>query len=1025
MIRGEYMTDLKLSIIVPNYNNEEYLPNAIDSLLRQTYSNIEIIIVNDGSTGNCDSIIAGYNDVRLKYIKHKKNQGLFQARLTGADAATGDYIGFLDADDYISIDLCREAMELCSNKKYDIIVENTILDYGEKKVLQNMRESYLELVDNKNLLDEYFRQEGLNFSWHTLSTKIYSMDLWKKARKHYDKIRTHLVMAEDFAFSTVLFYYAKTITKLQEGAIFYRQSSSAPTSSNNLTYKKVEKNINDLIISFNFVQSFLVEKQVYNKYKVNFFNWKHLYATQHRFIINNSTLCDNDKDKLNNLLNKFNDSHELIQDDSFFYIHQLEWDERLEKLKTAICSPNIKVISFDIFDTLILRPFYKPLDLFKLLDADYRNLNGNDCGIPFSKMRIIAESIARKRQYKKDNTTQEITLQQIYSVLIDLYNLDEKQANFMMKKEQEAEIKFCTRRSTAFNLYKMALSIGKKVICTSDMYLPENTILDILNANGYNEISKVYLSSTVKKTKSTGDLFKYVINDLNINENEMIHIGDNYFSDYEMPKGLGIISFHFTRPIDIMTNCSAAKIFTSSLPFWQDNRASLDFLGIRTFITVIANKYFDNPYREFDNESDFNADPYFIGYFALGMYQFGIARWIITNSVNKYDKIAFMARDGFLPMEAYKLLKPLYSNLPEEEYIFVSRKALIPVMICDESDFFKLADIINFSSQTPKKVIKYLNGVLNINVKKLELLCNENNIVFDETFTDLESFNEYIKLLVEHFYDKNVHMKNRKKLKKYFEESLSGRAAVFDVGYSGRPEFSLSKLLNKNIDTFFLNINSDEALEYSKLAKYILHTFFPAKPAVTGNAYECLLSKIAPSCIGYDLSENSIKPIFEEYHISYQASCMIEVMQKAALDFVSDIIKIFGKDIETLYYQNYYISLPIMAYINSANTIDKLPIFPIQMEDEIRNGKTSKMVESMNLDLTDKNQHSLEFLFNLKTDAHKKNTNENEFIHLVDLNGKSKLYKALFYILYDKATLKRREKEIVHNITKKIKNPRK
>ena len=61
---------------------------------------------------------------------------------------------------------------------------------------------------------------------------------------------------------------------------------------------------------------------------------------------------------------------------------------------------------------------------------------------------------------------------------------------------------------------------------------------------------------------------------------------------------------------------------------------------------------------------------------------------------------------------------------------------------------------------------------------------------------------------------------------------------------------------------------------------------------------------------------NMQDPIFEEYHISYQASCMIEVMQKAALDFVSDIIKIFGKDIETLYYQNYYIFLLELARLN-------------------------------------------------------------------------------------------------------------
>ena len=135
------MNKLKLSIVVPNYNNEIYLRKAIDCLLNQTYKNIEVIVVNDGSPGDCDSIINSYCDNRLKYVKHEKNKGLFQARLTGADAATGDYIGFLDADDYTTVDLYRSLIKKCDEKEYDIIVGNTILQYEDgRRVVQNMRE---------------------------------------------------------------------------------------------------------------------------------------------------------------------------------------------------------------------------------------------------------------------------------------------------------------------------------------------------------------------------------------------------------------------------------------------------------------------------------------------------------------------------------------------------------------------------------------------------------------------------------------------------------------------------------------------------------------------------------------------------------------------------------------------------------------------------------------------------------------------------------------------------------------------
>lgn len=1032
------MREVKLSIVVPNYNNGKYLKGAIDCLLNQTYKNIEIIVVDDGSLEDCDDVMSHYSDKRIKHVKHKINRGLFQARLTGADMATGEYIGFLDADDYVSVDFYRELIEKGETGKYDIVVGNTILNYEDgRSVVQPMRELNVDLIPEGKLLDEYFRQEGLDFSWHTVWNKIYSMDLWKKARKHYDKITTHLLMTEDFAFSTVLFYYAKNIAKIENGALFYRQLASASTSSLNISYDKCEKNINDLITSFNFVEDFLKEKKVYQKYKVNFYNWKHLYANQHRDSINYSSLSEDDKKELNQQLDKYCNDKEKIVDDGFFYIHSSLWDDRLETLKKAIIDPEIKVVSFDIFDTLVVRPFFKPTDLFKMLDNDYRKLRGNNTGISFSKMRPIAEAIAREEQYKKDPSIQEITLDQIYDSLGRIYNIDKKHLEVMKKKEIECEIQFCTRRNTAYELYQLALYLNKKVICTSDMYLPEKVILTILNKNGYDKISKLYLSSSIGKTKSTGDLYKYVLDDLSIDASEMIHIGDNYQSDYEMAKSLHIHSFHFIKPIDVMTDPnytnSLSRMLTSSFPFWQDNRTALDFFGIRTMLAVVANKYFDNPYRTFDKETDFNADPYLIGYYALGMYLFGVSKWLIQGVEGKYDKLSFMARDGYLVMEAYKLMKPLYDNLPEEEYIYVSRKALMPIMISDTADFYKLSDLVAYDMQSPKKVIKYLNNILNIDIKKLEELCKTENIMFDKNFTSLEVFNRFIKLLVDHFYDEKVHMKNRDKLKKYFDGLLGKRAAVFDVGYSARPEFYLSNLLNRNIDTFFLNINKDEALEYSKLGGFNISTFFNAKPTATGNAYEFLISKLAPSCISYDLSKDKVEPVFEEYKSVYQVEHIMEIMQDAALSFIKDLINIFGKDIDLLYYQDYYISLPIMAYFNSANEKDKLPLFAVTFEDEIRTGEVSRMINNMNNDLKSKNQqllYNLEHLpftleeSNVKFDYHYlvefTSNNKLDYHPVIDLNQHNKVSRFIFYLFFDRSVLKMRLDSIIYKIKEKI-----
>ena len=107
------------------------MEKCLDRLLEQSYKNIEIIIVNDCSQGNCEEIAEKYQkiDNRVKYIKHEKNKGLFQARITGASIATGEYIAFLDSDDYVSIDYYRTLMNNIQENNSDIAMGNMVLEY--------------------------------------------------------------------------------------------------------------------------------------------------------------------------------------------------------------------------------------------------------------------------------------------------------------------------------------------------------------------------------------------------------------------------------------------------------------------------------------------------------------------------------------------------------------------------------------------------------------------------------------------------------------------------------------------------------------------------------------------------------------------------------------------------------------------------------------------------------------------------------------------------------------------------------
>lgn len=125
----------KVSIIVPIYNTSKYLNGCIKSLLHQTLEDIEIILINDGSTDESESIIKKYKDKRIKYIS-KKNEGIGKTRNLGIDTATGEYLSFIDSDDYIEPNFCEVMYEKAIKDKCDIVICDYYEDhnYGLKEI---------------------------------------------------------------------------------------------------------------------------------------------------------------------------------------------------------------------------------------------------------------------------------------------------------------------------------------------------------------------------------------------------------------------------------------------------------------------------------------------------------------------------------------------------------------------------------------------------------------------------------------------------------------------------------------------------------------------------------------------------------------------------------------------------------------------------------------------------------------------------------------------------------------------------
>lgn len=312
----------------------------------------------------------------------------------------------------------------------------------------------------------------------------------------------------------------------------------------------------------------------------------------------------------------------------------------------------------------------------------------------------------------------------------------------------------------------------------------------------------------------------------------------------------------------------------------------------------------------------------------------------------------------------------------------------------------------------PEYIIKYIKDSLkDYPEEKIKDIIEKNGIKYKEDIKTKQKFNKLVKIIINELFDEEKNNIKTKKLREFFGKYYEDKSATFDLGYSGRPELYLSVLCGKPIDTYFLNINQDEAIKYSNVAGYNLNTYFEAKPSVTGFAYESIISELAPSTIGYDLTGEEVKPILEKNKKTYQERCIISIMQKAAEQFVQDVLQIFGEEYKKLYYQDYYISLPFMAYINSSKAIDMQMFNSIGFEDTIRTKEVKPITEDWLIERKNKNQRNMNILTN-KGNLQATNNSYLDYNNVVDLEHHSKLVRLIFYILYDRPTFKRRMREI-------------
>lgn len=205
-----------ISVIVPIYNAEKCIKKCIESILNQTKKELEIILINDGSTDNTEKVIKSYKDSRIKYYKNK-NQGIGKTRNFGIEKASGEYIMFLDSDDYMSENECELLYNKCLEEDLDVCICDFYKVFDDRKEevkLPSFKSSSLK--ENPDIITEYLNPWG----------KIYrrSMLIDNKIRFVED------LKYEDAPFVIEAFCSAKRIGKIDECLHYYVIHNNSETT---------------------------------------------------------------------------------------------------------------------------------------------------------------------------------------------------------------------------------------------------------------------------------------------------------------------------------------------------------------------------------------------------------------------------------------------------------------------------------------------------------------------------------------------------------------------------------------------------------------------------------------------------------------------------------------------------------------------------------------------------------------------------------------------------------------------------
>lgn len=440
-------------------------------------------------------------------------------------------------------------------------------------------------------------------------------------------------------------------------------------------------------------------------------------------------------------------------------------------LTEALSTTSIKVISFDIFDTLLYRPFVKPQDVFKYIEVSY-NAKG------FSRARKNAERRA------KHILKREVSYDEIYNVLAGkFYDIKDK--------EQSLERDTLKANKKVFKEYSKLKNKGYRLIATSDMYYSKAFLKEVLEDNGY-FFDEIYVSNEYNRTKSGGgELYDVVLSDLKksipaLEPGEILHIGDNYYSDYLSAKRKKWNAIHITTAYDDLFREN--KFLKKYYKFMHKSLAASMIVG-----NILKNNGLDFLYN--------------LGYNIVSFLSLVYASFILAESrKRKIDELLFVARDGYFIQKVMSVLLDGKNDI-KLHYVYAPRKQFFLTHYVERKGGF-------YNLLMPKSFRNYVVDYFNIDTNGVKAY-------------------KYYKLHKDVVAEKQQEVRDEYNYQGYINGIVAGEnVAIIDgASVSLRAQKLISMETNRNVFGFYLisfstRLGSNRKYQTARLVRHLYENIY-------------------------------------------------------------------------------------------------------------------------------------------------------------------------------------------------------